>query len=441
MANPAIDETFISRFGASPGGYCQAPGRINLIGEHLDYNGLPVLPMTIDRRVRVAYGPGEGGRIRIENLDARFAPAQFVNAPSIPESGQGAWDNYARAVVRELNAHFAAGDFPGLHMVVEATLPDGAGLGSSSALMVAVALAYLDRLGIRIDKDISRFELSGLLARAERGTGIAGGGMDQTIALAGDEVHAVKIDFNPPRIERIPCLGSHRFVVCNSMVEARKTGAARHLYNEGPAACRVARALVERYLQAEWDPGIELRDLGDLWFGPLCLTHEEAGKVFDKAIPAEPLGFEDAARRIGCSVAELRATLPRDFPEPARGFRLRAMVRHVRTEFRRVEWMRDALIGGDAEGAGESMTASHKSCASDYGVSCPELDALVRAALEAGAIGSRMTGAGFGGCTISLVEEEMTGRFVQGMADSYYGGAPPPNAILPVRAAPGAGYC
>ena len=324
---------------------------------------------------------------------------------------------------------------------VESTLPDAAGLSSSSALVVATALAYLDRLGLRLDRDIARLDLATVLAHAERGTGIAGGAMDQTVVLTGDEAHAIKIDFCPLRIEPVPLLDGCRFVVCDSLVKAEKTGAARDRYNEGPATCALARALVERSLQDEWDPEIEVRDLGDLWLGPLCLTHEEVSEVFDKALPRGRVSIGEAARRARYGIEDVRALCPKDVADPAGGFRLHAMARHVRTEFRRVELMRDALIDGDAGGAGALMTESHHSCAGDYGVSCPELDALVDKALKAGALGARMTGAGFGGCAISLVPEDMIGNFVNRMNKTFYGDAAPPGAIIPVYAAPSAGYC
>ncbi len=441
MTESSIDEAFFSRFGAFASGRCQAPGRINLVGEHLDYNGLPVLPMTIDRGVRLIYGPGSRGCIRLANRDARFAHVDFENGPAIPASPQGAWDNYVRAAVRSLNERLGVVDYPGMDMWVESTLPDGAGLSSSSALLVASALAYLDRLGVRLGRDLARLDLAETLAHAERGTGIAGGAMDQTVILAGDVGHAVKIDFNPLRTEPVPLPDGFRFVACDSLVKAEKSGAARGRYNEGPAACAVACAVVEGYLQSEWDPEIAIRNLGDLWLGPLCLTHEEAGEVFDKALPPGQLSFEAASRRARLGAEELRAMCPPDFSVPARGFRLRAMVRHVRTEYRRVELMRDALFEGDAEGAGAVMTESHRSCAMDYGVSCPELDALVKDALEAGALGARMTGAGFGGCTINLVPEDMVEDFADRMNESFYGGSAPRDAIVPLRAAPAAGYC
>ena len=137
---------------------CRAPGRVNLIGEHTDYNGLPVLPAALTQEVVLAYAPNESQEIRLHNTDSRFSSAAFANEPEIARAGAGDWSNYARAAVQAVNTTWPVAKVSGLDILVASDLPHAAGLSSSSALVVAVALAYLDALGLKLDDDVSRAE-------------------------------------------------------------------------------------------------------------------------------------------------------------------------------------------------------------------------------------------------------------------------------------------
>jgi N-acetylgalactosamine kinase len=416
------------------------PGRVNLMGEHTDYNGISVLPMTIDRFVYVAACRVNGGTVQVWSPDARYAPAAFANSSAIAPSPTGAWENYCKAAVQALNQHFAVSEYPGMALAAGSTLPSAAGLSSSSALVIGCALAYLRCLDKTLDRDISRPRLASLLAEAERYVGTQGGGMDQAILLLGKDGAASKIDFFPLRLEDLPLLPNHRFVVCNTFVQARKTGAARHRYNAGPAVCRVICAMVEKYLQAHWDSGIALARLGDLWQGHLCLTHREVESLFSEIFINEHLSLAHIARFLELDEAAVRARWLGDLPEPAEGFRLRAFARHQVREYQRVEMARDALLLQDAGLFGELMDASHESCAIDYGVSCPELDMLVAAARASGALGARLTGAGLGGCTVNLVPSEALAGFTRSLDQMYYHNSLEPDRHLTVRSVMGASY-
>ncbi|MFA6242003.1 MAG: galactokinase [Candidatus Hydrogenedentales bacterium] len=400
---------------------CRAPGRVNLLGEHIDYNGLPVLPMTIDREIRIAFAPRTDSTIRLHEIDTAYPQAEFVNEPAIPASPRGAWENYCKAAVHGLNAHLQPASFPGMDLLVEGTIPMAAGLSSSTALVVASALAYLNVLGVPLDKSgISRIELAGLLADAERYVGTQGGGMDQAIILLGGEGAACKINFHPLRVEQAPLVPGHAIVVCNSLVKADKSGGALHRYNEGPLSCRLIRAMVERKAQEEFGPEIEFDRLDDLWSGPLCLTNAEVETLFAQTFHRETTSLAEAARFLELSVDEIRAKWLGDLPEPEGGFRLQARARHQIAEFKRVELGRDCLLAGDAPGFGALMNASHESCRVDYRVSCDELDQLVAAARASGSLGSRLTGAGFGGCTVNLVPASHTSEFRRQIEKRYY---------------------
>ncbi|MBX7254914.1 MAG: hypothetical protein K1Y02_01040 [Candidatus Hydrogenedentes bacterium] len=427
---------------------CRAPGRVNLIGEHVDYNGLPVLPMTIDREIRIAFAPRADSKICLREIQGNYPNAEFSNSPSIPASPRGAWENYCKAAVQGLNAKLQPGTYPGMDLLVNGTIPMAAGLSSSTALVVASALAYLGVLNVSLDNaGISRIELASLLAEAERYVGTQGGGMDQAIILLGGAGAACKINFHPLRVEQAPLFPDHDIVVCNSLVKADKSGGALHRYNEGPLSCRLIRAMVERKAQEEFGPEIEFNRLDDLWSGPLCLTNAEVEALFAQTFPREATTLAEAARFLELSVDEIRAKWLGDLPEPEGGFRLQARARHQLTEFKRVELGRDCLLAGDAAGFGDLMNASHESCRDDYRVSCDELDLLVAAGRAGGSRGSRLTGAGFGGCTVNLVPSSKTEAFYDEVKKKYYDCLPQslaPSvqdaAILVVRPAPAAGY-
>jgi N-acetylgalactosamine kinase len=425
---------------------CQAPGRVNLIGEHLDYNGLPVLPMTIDRHILIAFAPRSDCRIRMQNVDSAFPALEFQNAAEIPPSAPGSWDNYCKAALAGLNAHFAPSQFVGMDMLVEGNIPIAAGLSSSSALVVACALAYLSCVGDELGEAVTNLELASLLADAEHYVGTRGGGMDHAIILFGEPDQACRIDFFPLRVEKLPLFPDHVFVVCHTLVRVEKSANARNRYNEGPLVCSLVRALVERAARQQFSEHLTLNRLGDLWHGHLCLTHDEVAALFADALPPKNLTIEDIARTLGTTPDDISRRWLGDLKPPENGFPLWRRARHQLTEYQRVEAARDALLAGEALAFAELMNASHQSCACDYDISCPELDALVDIAREAGAMGSRLTGAGLGGCTVSLVPANVQDAFIDRVDSRYYkeylglqSDALPGDRILVARAGSGAG--
>ena len=426
--------------------FCRAPGRANIIGEHTDYNGLPVLPMTIDRDIRIAFTPRPEARIRMATPNNAYPAAEFVNQAVIPPSEQGAWENYCKAAITGLNEHFGIKKFPGMDMLVTGDIPMAAGLSSSSALVVACALAYLPSLEKEFGRDISHLVMADLMAQAEQYVGTRGGGMDQAIILLGGENQACKIDFAPLRVERVPLPADHALVVCHSLISADKSGAALHRYNAGPRLSKLICALVAQTVQEEFGPDVKITRLGDLWYGHLCLTHQEIRSLFDQTFPRPRTTLVEAATRLGTTPAVLRERWIGELEEPVGGFPLQARARHQLTECQRVEHARDAFSAGESSTLGTLMNASHESCALDYEVSCAELDALVCIARESGAVGARLTGAGFGGCTVNLVPSQKLDAFVISVTEAYYGtymksrGRAASSAIHVVRASPAAGY-
>lgn len=422
---------------------CRVPGRVNLIGEHTDYNGLPVLPMTVDREIVVAFRSRPDGVFQLCDMNPDFPEVGFQNAAWIPPSAAGSWENYCKAAVVGLNRRFSFDTRRGMDALVAGDLPIAAGLASSSALVVACALAYLKVQGRDLENDIGRLPLAELLAEAEHYVGTRGGGMDQAVILGGRANHACKIDFHPLRIEVAPLLEDYAVVVCDSTVKAEKGGAARNRYNEGPRLCALITALIEKQLKVEIDEDIEIDHLGDLFHGALCLTVKEAQELGLRAVPGPRAGRSAVAKRLAMKLDEVRERWLGDLPEPPGGFPLQARLRHQLTEYERVERARDALLAGDGDELGRLMNASHESCAEDYGISCAELDRLVAVARRAGAVGARLTGAGFGGATVNLVPMDRVERFMSVVSREYYCGYlewPGEPPMFVAHAVQGAGY-
>ena len=331
-----------------------APGRVNLIGEHIDYCGLSVFPMALRRGVRVAFQPRADRETRLVNRDPRFAPSTFTVDATVPPAPAGDWSNYARAAAQALAARFP--HLRGVDALVESDLPIAAGLSSSSALVVAMALALLHANGA----EVPPLELMEILARGERYVGTAGGGMDQSIILGAQAGCASRIDFHPIRLTHTPVPADWRVIVAWSLVQAEKSGAARQAYNERPRQCDEARRLVAARL----------------------------GQREDISYPAL-LAAAPVAKLLDVAGTTLSAVLAKRF-------------RHVVTEGARVRQAETAMARDDLAAFGLLLDASHQSLRDDYEVSHAELDLLVQLAREAGAAGARLTGAGFGGSIVAV---------------------------------------
>ncbi len=415
-------DTFHSRYGDhGPVTIVRAPGRVNLIGEHTDYNGYPVLPLTINRDIVFILAPSADKEIELINEDLSFGPRSFTVSPTIMPFEQGDWGNYVKAAVQGLIRDGTVRDACGFYAVVGGTIPGSAGLSSSSALVVASALAFL----AANHKSVEPVLLAEQLARAERYVGMEGGGMDQAISLLGDSGKALKIDFFPLRRRSIPLPESISFVVCNSLVKASKSARARDAYNLRVVECRLAAALLSSSISKKLEKPINTRLLADLAPSLLHCTEKELDQEARLALGTQPAPLSEIALRLGENEIEVRrrhCTLKDGsvIAEPPEGFKPWQRYRHVVSEAARVEHAAAALSSGALDELATLMNESHASCRDDYEVSCDELEALVTIAREHGAIGARLTGAGFGGCTVNAVRVGDVNRFLNGVRRDYY---------------------
>lgn len=395
-----------------------APGRVNIIGEHTDYNDLPVLPMAIDRQITFAFRPTGTATVALTNADPAFFSRTFDLAERIPPFVPGDWGNYAKAAAQALwtwTAEHCPARLPLQGMVgeVRGDIPSGAGLSSSSAMVVAISVALVDTNALPISPE----ELATLLADGEQYVGTRGGGMDQAASLLARAGCALHIDFHPLRPRLVPIAGDAVFIIADSLVKAEKAGAARLAYNTRVAECRLGLALLRHLAGPENQAaapslGAFMRAVPD-W--PAVLV----------ALPAAEVTVAEVARLIGMPEDVLIAEylLGRDgrplVPTDGR-FAAMRRCRHVLTEAQRVAQAEAALLAGDLVALGRLMDASHASCAEDYAISCPELNHLVTTLRRHGALGARLTGAGFGGCTIALVARDAVDDVLDGVWRDYY---------------------
>ena len=356
-------------FGQEAAWIVRAPGRVNLIGEHTDYNDGFVFPAAIDYDTIIAGAARPDRQVRAHALNFNQSSTFGLDGLQPATEGRERWSNYVRAMAYVLEG--AGMRLSGLNCVIQGTVPIAAGLSSSAAMQISSGLAFCAASGIEIDL----MRLAFLAQKAEHEfNGVKVGIMDQFISALGQKDHALFIDTRPvaPHVlnyEAVPLpMSGVSIVIADTN---KKRGLVDSEYNTRRAECERAVEILRQFL-----PGITaLRDVS--------------------------LGqFDEYADRL---------------PEITR-----KRARHVIMEDARTMESVAALKAGDISRFGVLMNESHDSLKNDYEVSCKELDSLVAAAQKVdGVYGARMTGAGFGGCTVSLVADEAVERFRQEVPGNY----------------------
>jgi len=375
-----VEEVFRLNYGA-PLGVLRAPGRVNLIGEHTDYNGGFVMPAALEFSTYVAAGQRDDRTLSVLSLDfdetTRFVLDELEYGPT------GHWSDYVRGIAAVMLKNGIT--LRGTNLVIKSEVPIGAGLSSSAAIEVSIAFALLASAGRTLD----RREIALMCQRAEHEyAGTKCGVMDQFISCFGQAGHALLLDCRTLDYEALAVSGDDRIVVCNTMVRHELAGGE---YNARRTDCEEG----VRFLKASIPDIRELRDV-------------------------------DIAQldRFGAVM-------------PARVYR-RCL--HVVTENARTLAAAQALRSHDEELFGRLMVDSHRSLRDDYEVSCPELDLMVELALKkSGVFGARMTGGGFGGCTVNLVQAEAVDAFKTEVSREYETATGLSPAIYVCAAADGAG--
>ncbi len=365
-------ELFGATFGVAPQAAASAPGRVNLIGEHTDYNGGPALPVALALRAAVAVGPAEAGVLEV--ISTRDEHIQRID---YREGRPAGWGAYVAGVMRELLAAGAAPLGGGARVAVASDVPVGAGLGSSAALTVASAQA----LSVLARAPLAPRQIAGVAFRAEHDhVGVRCGLMDQTIAALAKPNHALLIECASAETRPIPFRG-HLLLVDTGVRHELAAGAL----NQRRAECEAAVTRLR----------LELPEL--MWLA---------------SWPAAWL-----------------ARLKKALPEP-----LRSRAVHVVGEAARTRFAAQLLTRGHLKPFGRLLYESHESCRRLYECSAPELDLVVAAARRAGALGARLTGAGWGGAVVVLVTERRQAHGAAAIQRAFvraYGREPPITVVKP----------
>ncbi|WP_329306833.1 galactokinase [Streptomyces sp. NBC_01260] len=359
-----LTASFTELYGAAPEGIWAAPGRVNLIGEYTDFNDGFVMPLALPHTARAAVARRTDGELRLHSTDVPGGVVQLRVDELAPHSGHG-WAAYPAGVVWALRE--AGHPVTGADIQLTSTVPTGAGLSSSAALEVVTALALNDLFGL----GLTAAELAVLAQRAENAfVGVPCGVMDQMASACCTEGHALHLDTRDLTQRQVPfdlaAHGLQLLVVDTRVKHALGDGA----YAERRAACEEgARVLGIRTLRE--------------------LPYEGLGAGLDTLAAA---GADESVVRC---------------------------VRHVVSDNQRVEQVIALLDAGDVRAAGPVLTAGHVSLRDDLRVSCVELDLVVETANAAGALGARMTGGGFGGSAIVLVEEAQADTVTKSVLEAF----------------------
>ena len=411
----ALIEKFTTWQGKGDYLIARAPGRVNIIGEHTDYNHCPVLPCAVDRDIIAVFTPRTDGKIVVADFIEKYGEREFQITGDLPPFPSGNWGNYIKAAIQGLHSEGVLDlndkETKGYSMMMHSTIPAAAGMSSSSAMVVLSAIVALHVN----DKKVDPLDLAEMMARAERYTGTQGGGMDQAAILLGHKGSALKIDFAPLKCETTPFPEDYQILVAHSTIEAPKTKEVMDKYNRRSIECRLAAGVISSYEQQKGRKSIAY--LGELTPDyPFAQALKEEG--YSKLQLQEILSLEeDELNRKYCQRKD--GTI---FPEPEGGFLLFKRALHVISEWKRVEESAQMLREGKIKELGELMYASHESCRDNHEISCRELDLLVECGKGLESPGCRLTGAGFGGCTVHISRENELDSYIDGLKNCFYKG-------------------
>lgn len=475
---PTVTEKFTKIYGTKPDFIARSPGRVNLIGEHIDYCDFSVLPMAIDVDLICAVKVlnDKNPSITLTNDDSKFAQRKFdlpldgsyvTIDPSVSD-----WSNYFKCGLHVAHSYlketapkrFTNVPLAGLQVFCQGNVPTGGGLSSSAAFICATALAVI-RSNMGPDYKVSKQDLTRITVVAEHYVGVNNGGMDQAASVCGEEDHALYVEFKPELKAtpfKFPQLKNHEisFVIANTLVVSNKYETAPTNYNLRVVEVTIAaNVLAAKYGVALKDVHTVIEDTGTAldkgnlrdfmdsyfaryhnisapWNGDVDSGIERLTKMLslvEETLSSKNEGFtvDDAAAALNCSREEFTRDYLTIFPVRFHTLKLYQRAKHVYSEALRVLRALRLLTNG-AQFAkdddffskfGTLMNESQESCDKLYECSCPETDKICSIALNNGAFGARLTGAGWGGSTISLVPGGPNGQVEEvknALIEKYY---------------------
>ncbi len=361
-----LNQQFFSLYGnpnEQPGLYF-APGRVNLIGEHTDYNDGFVLPCAIQVGTYLLIRKNNDKRIRLTSVNKTFSTVIPSDEPLTRIGNE--WVNYPLGIFNEFRQRKI--QLPGFDLLFSGDIPDGAGLSSSASLEMVTAYALANILDI---EELSMTDLIKLSRQAENEfTGVNCGIMDQFAVGLSSRDHALFLNCKTLEYKRVPfMLNGYKLVIANTN---KKRGLSDSKYNERVAECQLAVTAISQFFP--------ISKLGEISFMQFYKLQDQ---IHDEVI--------------------------------------RKRARHVISENQRVQNAVSSLMKGDLLQFGALMNASHESLRQNYEVTGIELDTIVEEAQKInGVLGARMTGAGFGGCSVNLVKEDVVGKFIQQVGEGYH---------------------
>ncbi|KAF2280261.1 galactokinase-like protein [Westerdykella ornata] len=452
---------FEERYGKEAEFVSRSPGRVNIIGEHIDYSLYSVLPMavTADFLMAVAVRPAdEKPRIRIANVQSEKFPSREFEIPAegdIPiDASEHEWTNYfksglvgvSKLLAKKKGKHFVS---VGMDILCDGTVPSGGGLSSSAAFVCTSALAALKANG---EEKVDKKELCELAIVSERAVGVNSGGMDQAASVFSLRGTALYVTFKPnldyTTIKFPETDPELTFVTAQSFVAADKHVTAPVCYNLRVVECTLAAVFLakafglKRELPTDSSPlGVSLRGFHDTFYEEKRGVEDntktsvedyqtqltELIQLVEDYLPQED-GYtrEHICTMLGISQDDLNKRFMAKFPVRAEKFMLRQRALHVFSEALRVLKFRALLSSTPGNGKeflkslGDLMNETQTSCRDVYDCSCPELDELCEIARAAGALGSRLTGAGWGGCSVHLVPKDKVEAVKKAWEEKYY---------------------
>ncbi|KAK9463608.1 ribosomal protein S5 domain 2-type protein [Lipomyces oligophaga] len=453
-------DLFKSTYGTEPAFVSRSPGRVNLIGEHIDYCFFSVLPMAVESDIVIAVKANSTRTINLTNLDPQFEVSSFELSPNgelvTIDKSTSAWSNYfkcghlvAHQYLKSLAASTNAREIlpVGMDVVVSGTVPAASGLSSSAAFICAAALATLKINNIN---EVTKKQLTEMAIVSERHLGVFSGGMDQSASVYGERDHALYVQFKPQLTAtpfKFPTTTPPlTFLIANSLIYSNKHDTAPTNYNLRVVEVSLAaEILAHKFKVGELaqNSGLgtgTLRGFMEAYFAKTEGAPEWTGDVTEGArrlLAMKKLVLEtftkkdgytkdEAAAELGVTVAELELRFLSKTPVVFTKLQLYGRSLHVYEEALRVLKYLTIMLHPPADSSsvlyelGALMSESHKSLALLFNASCPELDTICEIAKANGSTGSRVTGAGFGGCSVHLVPADKVQQVRSALIDQYY---------------------
>lgn len=435
-----LESVFYETFNDEPSFYVRVPGRVNIIGEHIDYCGYPVLPMAIDQDILIAVKVTDRLALQIRNVNSKYTSFDYDIEKKkdvfIENSNNGKpfWYNYVLCGIKGAFDYLDQKIIHGIQIIVDGNIPPASGLSSSSALVSAACLCFLYAHGAKITKA----EISLLCAKCERYIGTQGGGMDQAIAFLAEKNCAQYITWKPLKATPVALPDKAVFVVAHCLAEANK--AATNDFNQRVMECRfAAKILAHSKNISTHGKIITLSQVQSL----LGCSLSEMLLLVDQHLSKQDYSKDEIARLLDIKVSDLEDTYLSADTKHLDKFKLYQRATHVYQEAMRVEEFRNKCLGdikcnqngvngnnghsiqnGTAHDntlatLGDLMSKSHESLKTLFECSHENLDRLVELSLKTN-VHARLTGAGWGGCIVALCPKDSVKDYVNYLKKEFY---------------------